>query len=70
MEPKLKPPRTNRSKLKCDILHSNFAFKFKMRRYTLDNCVVDSAGTLHGSVAAGPCIRSFPRQHIKPGCPW
>jgi hypothetical protein len=34
MEPKLKPPGTKRLKLKCDILLSNSAFKFNLRRYT------------------------------------
>jgi len=36
MKPKLKPPRTKRSKLKCDILLSTSAFKFNLRRYALD----------------------------------
>ena len=34
IKPTLKPPGTNRLKLKCDILLSNFAFKFNLRRYT------------------------------------
>ena len=34
MKPKLKPPGTKRLKLKCDVLPSNFAFKFNLRRYT------------------------------------
>jgi hypothetical protein len=33
MKPKLKLPGTQRLKLKCDILLSNFAFKFNLRRY-------------------------------------
>ena len=35
MKPKLKPNRTKCSKLKCDILLSNYAFRFYLRRYTL-----------------------------------
>ena len=34
MKPKLKPPGTNRLKLKCDILLSTSAFKVNLRRYT------------------------------------
>jgi hypothetical protein len=34
MQPKLKPPGTERLKLKCDILPPTFAFKFNLRRYT------------------------------------
>jgi hypothetical protein len=33
MKPKSKPPVTKRLKLKRDILLSNFAFKFSLRRY-------------------------------------
>jgi hypothetical protein len=33
MKPKLKPTGTKRLKLKCDILLSNSAFKFKLCRY-------------------------------------
>ena len=35
VKPKWKPPGTKRLKLKCDILLSNFAFKFNLRRYTM-----------------------------------
>jgi hypothetical protein len=44
IKPKLKPPGTERLKLKCDILLSTLAFKIKLRRYTagLDaSCLVD-----------------------------
>jgi hypothetical protein len=34
MKPMLKPPRTKRLKLKCDILLSSYSFKFNLRRYT------------------------------------
>jgi len=34
LKPKLKPPGSKRLKLKCDVLLSNFAFKFNLRRYT------------------------------------
>jgi len=33
MKPMLKAPGTNRLRLKCDILLSTSAFKFKLRRY-------------------------------------
>jgi hypothetical protein len=33
MKPKLKPPGNNRLTVKCDMLLSNFAFKFNLRRY-------------------------------------
>jgi hypothetical protein len=33
VKPKLKPPGPKRLKLKCDVLLSNFAFKFNLRRY-------------------------------------
>jgi len=35
MKSKLKPPGTKHLKLKCDELPSCFAFKFKLRRYTV-----------------------------------
>jgi hypothetical protein len=35
VKPKLKPPGTIRLKLVCDVLLSNFAFKFNFRRYTM-----------------------------------
>jgi len=36
MKPMLKPPGTERLKLKYDELLSSFAFKFHLRRYTKD----------------------------------
>jgi hypothetical protein len=35
MIPTLKGPGTKRLKLEYDDVHSNFAFKFKLRRYSL-----------------------------------
>jgi hypothetical protein len=35
MKPKMKPPGAKRLKLKCDILLSNIAFKFNLRRYSV-----------------------------------
>ena len=35
MKPKLKPPGTERLKLKCDVLLINGAFKFNLRRFIL-----------------------------------
>jgi hypothetical protein len=40
MTPKLKPPGTKRLKLKCDEPLSDFAFKFNLRRYTLEALAV------------------------------
>ena len=34
IKPMLKPPGTKHLKLKCDILHSTFAFNFYLRRYS------------------------------------
>ena len=34
MKPTLKPPGTKRLKLKCDIMLSNSAFKFNLRRHS------------------------------------
>jgi len=36
LKPKLKPPGTNRLKLMCDIPVSHSAFKFNLRRYTVE----------------------------------
>jgi hypothetical protein len=44
MQPKLKPPVTKRLKLKWDILHSNYAFNFNLRRYILGKFVGILAG--------------------------
>jgi len=38
IKPTLKPPGTKHLKLKCDIVLSTFAFKFKLRRYTMGFC--------------------------------
>jgi 4-hydroxy-3-methylbut-2-enyl diphosphate reductase IspH len=40
VKPKLKPPGTKRLKLNCDILLSTSAFKFNLRRYTVDNSIL------------------------------
>ena len=37
IEPKVKPPGSERLKLKCDVLLSNAAFKFNLRRYSMDD---------------------------------
>jgi hypothetical protein len=34
IRPRLKPPGTKRLKLNCDVLRSNSAYKFSLRRYT------------------------------------
>jgi hypothetical protein len=48
IKPTLKAPGTKRLKLKFDILLSNFAFKFNLRRY-----IKAKSGKLVGMVAAG-----------------
>jgi hypothetical protein len=65
MKTKLKPPGTKRLKLRCDILLSNSAFEFKLRRYNLDG-VDAAAGAEFARVrwqhaaAAG----AYPRSHL------
>ena len=47
IKPKLKPPGTKHSKLKCDDLVSNFAFNFGLRRYNKEQLTgVATAGTV------------------------
>jgi hypothetical protein len=41
VKPKLKLPGIKRLKLKCHVLLSSFAFKFKLRRYTAVDSVDD-----------------------------
>jgi hypothetical protein len=52
MKTTLKAPRPKRLKLKCDVLLSNIAFKFNLRRYTVDDVFnrfdTDSNNTLVG----------------------
>jgi hypothetical protein len=61
MRPKLKPPRTERLKLKCDTLISTFAFKFNLRRYiqaALDlllGCLVAALLLRHRGAMVGRC---------------
>jgi len=55
MKPMLKPLGTKRLKLKFDILLSNFAFKFNLRRYTVVPRVEDAEMDVHaGSKRAAP----------------
>jgi len=37
IKPTLKAPGTKRLKLRCDVLLSTSAFKFKLRRYTMED---------------------------------
>ena len=54
IKPKLKPPRTKRLKLNCDVLLSTPAFKFNLRHYNLgqnfskafDTSFLDDAGKI------------------------
>ena len=54
IKPKLIPPRTNRLKLRCDILLSTSAFKFNLRRYSKDEA---ARGKNHGGhvIKVGCC---------------
>jgi hypothetical protein len=52
IKPILKPPGTKRLELKCDILLSTFAFKVKLRRYTLVDSDDEEGGTKTGPAAA------------------
>jgi len=45
IKPMLKAPGTKRLKLNGNELHSNFAFKFNMRRYSLDSA---GSSAVHG----------------------
>ena len=47
MKPKLKPLGSKRWKLKCDVLLSNIAFKFNLRRYTA-GVAAKAAGSWRG----------------------
>jgi hypothetical protein len=52
MKPRLKPPGVKRSKLKYDILLSNYAFKFNLRCYTGLHSVTTSQNVLTFNAAA------------------
>ena len=69
MKPKLKPPGTNCLKLKCDILLSNAAFKFNLRRYSMGHTVLSLVGGLSlPRLATFPlhCIPSSMTKCVKP----
>jgi len=53
IKPKLKPPGTKRLKLKCDVLLSNYAFKFNLRCYTM--AVLPPPSELHALDKVGRC---------------
>jgi len=55
IKPTLKAPGTERSKLKCDGLHSTFAFKFNLRRYT--SAAQWAAPPMPSAAAAGAYTR-------------
>ena len=52
----LKPPGRNRLTLKCDVLLSNFVFKFNLRRYTAVVLAVKAEPS--GGARAGAYARS------------
>jgi len=49
MKPTLKPPGTQRSQLKCDMLLSTSAFKFNLRRYSKANVIPHSLEVIMSS---------------------
>jgi hypothetical protein len=51
INPTLKALGTKRLKLKCDEPLSNFAFKFNLRRYTLEGTSVQMANTTDAELA-------------------
>jgi len=59
MKPALKPPGTQRLKLKCDIQHSTSAFKFNLRRYSSGGGAGGAEGR-HGAGAVGRRHRGGP----------
>jgi hypothetical protein len=69
MNPTLKPPGTKRLKLKCDILLSNFAFKFNWRRYNLVLAAQASSTTLWVAARRRPTPAQFLRGAAIPGAP-
>ena len=50
-----KLPGTKRLRLKCDGPLSNFAFKFKLRRYNLDEFFAKRVGAIKRQYAVGRC---------------
>jgi len=56
MKPTLKPPGTDRLKLKCDSLLSTSAFKFNLRRYTqVYNVIKGEVRAGEAAAAVGRC---------------
>jgi hypothetical protein len=53
IKPTLKAPGTKRLKLKCHKLLSSFAFKFNLRRYSLDNRLVSLLDYVFNMLAPG-----------------
>ena len=56
VKPKLKPPGSKRLKLKCDVLLSNAAFKFNLRRYAKAYSMFFSLIFRHSSCQVRPSI--------------
>jgi hypothetical protein len=54
----LKPPGTKRLKRKCDEPPSNFAFKFKLRRYIMAAAKLKAAATIASAGVAGRGLHS------------
>jgi hypothetical protein len=56
MNPKSKPPRSKRSKLKCEVLLSTSAFNFNLRRYNVaESGGGGRRGLLFGDAKVGRC---------------
>ena len=64
IKPELKPPGTKRLKLKCDALLSTSAFKFKLRRYTLETLVLILQYVARKQFAVGPGRYCSPRHRM------
>jgi hypothetical protein len=60
MKPNLKPLANNRSKLKFDVLLSNSAFEFNLRRYSKERA--------NSPTSVGPGVNRSPRHsaHFEP----
>ena len=65
--PKLKPPGTKHLKLKCDILLSDFAFKFNLRRYSkvTFRLLNKKWGAIYGGAKAGRCMLTVSKPVLK-----
>ena len=75
MKPKLNPPGTKRLKVNFDILLSTSAFKFNLRRYSMDDFLFRAETLLHSHDFTGrevqihpikPTLKAPRTKHLKP----